>query len=355
MSAAGTSDDLFAGVVGQPAAVELLRTSAAAPVHAYLFVGPRGSGKRHLARAFAAAVLSDGLEPEAAARAAALAGDEHHPDLRVVERVGPAISSAQADEIVALASRTPVEGDRKVIVLDEFHLVSPQVGPKLLKTIEEPPAGTIFVVLAEQVTPDLVTIASRCVRVDLPPVADALVAETLVGEGVPPDAAAQAATAAAGDLSRARLLASDERLAIRRRGWAEVPHRLDGSGAAAYDAVEELLAAIDDAAATLKQRQGDELAELQERVEQYGERGAGRKELEERHKRELRRHRTDELRFGLTVLARTYRDRLADVADPGPLLRSLDAVGSTAEALVRNPNERLQLQALFLRLAPLRR
>lgn len=110
MSAAGTSDDLFAGVVGQPAAVELLRTSTAPPVHAYLFVGPRGSGKRDLARSFAAALLSDGLEPEAAARAAALAQDERHPDLRVVERVGAAISSAQADEIVALASRTPVEG-----------------------------------------------------------------------------------------------------------------------------------------------------------------------------------------------------------------------------------------------------
>ncbi|MEZ5145066.1 MAG: hypothetical protein R2726_21530 [Acidimicrobiales bacterium] len=350
---AGSRPDPFASVVGQEAAVGLLRASLAAPVHAYLLVGPHGSGKRALAAAFAAELLSADLDPEAAQRAAALAVEERHPDLRVIERVGPAISAAQADEIVALASRTPVEGDRKVIVLDEFHLVSPQVGPKLLKTIEEPPPGTTFVVLAEQVTADLVTIASRCVRVELGPVADDLVEASLVADGVDPSTAAEAATSAGGDLARARLLAADDRLAIRRRLWADVPSRLDRSGAAVVDAVDELLAAIDDAAEPLRARQAAEVAELQERIEQYGERGSGRRELEERHRRELRRHRTDELRFGLTVLGRRYRDQLATAADPTSLLTSLDAIGSTAQALVRNPNERLQLQALFLRLAPL--
>src|SRR5690606_21874212 len=125
-----------------------------------------------------------------------------------VEREGASISAEQADHIVERASRSPVEGTRKVLVLDEFHLVSERVGPKLLKTIEEPPPGTFFLVLAEEVTPELVTIASRCVQIDLGPVPLADVAAGLIAEGVEPARAEEAAVAAAGDLRRARVLAT---------------------------------------------------------------------------------------------------------------------------------------------------
>lgn len=346
------ADSLWDRIVGQPEAAALLRRAVAGPVHAYLFVGPTGSGKRPAARVFAAALLcpNGGC---GTCRDCTLALHGQHPDVTEVERVGAAITTKQADDIVHRAALAPVEGSRKVLILDEFHLLSPEVAAKLLKTVEEPPPSTVFCILADQLVPELVTIASRCVRVELGPVADDLVEASLVADGVDPSTAAEAATSAGGDLARARLLAADDRLAIRRRLWADVPSRLDRSGAAVVDAVDELLAAIDDAAEPLRARQAAEVAELQERIEQYGERGSGRRELEERHRRELRRHRTDELRFGLTVLGRRYRDQLATAADPTSLLTSLDAIGSTAQALVRNPNERLQLQALFLRLAPL--
>jgi DNA polymerase III subunit delta' len=344
----GPHGDPWAGVVGQPRAVAALRAAAAAPVHAYLLVGPRGSGKRALARAFAAALLAAGRpDPD---RHVALALAEEHADLTVVERVGASISAEQADRIVDRASRSPIEGDRKVLVLDEFHLVAPNVGPKLLKTIEEPTAGTVFLVLAEEVTPDLVTIASRCVRITLGPVPRDDVVTTLVAEGVDATVAAEAADASAGDLGRARVLATDERLALRRQAWFEVPDRLDGTGAAAAAAADELLALIDDATAPLRVAHERELAELEERVAQVGERGAGRRELVERHKREERRYRTDELRFGLLTLARRYRDELAHAARPGPEVEALAAIQRTSEGLVRNPTERLQLQALFLTL-----
>ena len=80
-----------------------------------------------------------------------------------------------------------------------------------------------------------------------------------------------------------------------------------------------------------------------------GERGSGRKDLEDRHKRELRRHRTDEIRFGLATLAGAYRDRL--VAGGGR--EDALAVARIHELLddwLRNPNETLQLQALLLQL-----
>ncbi|MGB3055174.1 MAG: ATP-binding protein, partial [Acidimicrobiales bacterium] len=121
--------DAWSEVVGQSRAVDLLRTAATGdPVHAWLFVGPTGSGKRAAARAFAGDLLAAEAEGtgdvEAAARARSLALHEQHPDLVVVERVGASISSDQADEIITRASRSPSEGRRKVLVLDEFHLMA---------------------------------------------------------------------------------------------------------------------------------------------------------------------------------------------------------------------------------------
>lgn len=344
--------DLWGEVVGQDAAVAELRAAVATPVHAYLLVGPRGSGKRALARAFAAALLSQGRSGDDAARHAHLALAEVHPDLTVVERRGASIAVEQADEIITSASRASVEGGPKVLVLDEFHLVT-VAGPKLLKSIEEPPPGTVFLVLADQLTSDLVTIASRCVRVDLGAVPDAAIAARLVAEGIEPAQAAAAASAAAGDVRRARVLASDERVALRRAAWHAVPDRLDGTGGAAVEVADELLAMIADAMTPLAEAQAAELAELEERVKARGERGSGRTELTARHKREERRYRTDELRAGLTELVRRYRDELTTSATPARSIAAIAAISELAEELVRNPNERLQLVALFVRLGRL--
>jgi DNA polymerase-3 subunit delta' len=90
-------------------------------------------------------------------------------------------------------------------------------------------------------------------------------------------------------------------------------------------------------------------------VERLGERGSGRRALEERHRRELRRHRTDELQSGLVALAGAYRDRLAagTVHEPGAAIEAVTAVHEAIEAMERNPNEVLLLQALLLRLPSL--
>jgi DNA polymerase-3 subunit delta' len=155
--------------------------------------------------------------------------------------------------------------------------------------------------------------------------------------------------AAGGDLSRARILANDPALVERRRAFAEIPRRLDGTGAAVVTTVDELLARIEDAAAPLVARQTAEVAELDARAEQFGERGSGRRTLEERHRRELRRHRTDELRSGLGVLAGAYRDRLVTGSGqrPDALVAAVERIHEAIEAMEHNPNEPLLLQSLL--------
>ena len=226
------ADDPFAGVIGQDEAVAILRSSLRAPVHAYMLVGPHGSGKRSTALAFAAGLLSEGAGPADADRTTELVLAQQHPDLIIVEREGAAISALQADEIVRRASRSPMEGSRKVLLLDEFHLVSPAAASKLLKTIEEPPSGTFFLVLAEEVTPDLVTIASALCP-DRAGVAVRRRCPERVGRrGCRARASGRAIVAyAQGDLARSPLsLATDPQLATRLQSWQSIPGRLDGRG-----------------------------------------------------------------------------------------------------------------------------
>jgi DNA polymerase-3 subunit delta' len=348
------ADDPFGAGDGQQAAVAMLRHAAANPHHAYLFVGPRGSGKRALAAAFAAAVLSEGTTGAEAERHRRLARAEQHPDLVLVVPEGRTLRRVEAEILIKEGSRSPVEGSHKIIVADRFHTAEPEAAASLLKTIEEPPATAVFVLLAEEVAPEQITIASRCVRVVLPALPDREVAAHLVATGMDPALAASVAAAAGGNIDRARLLASDESFAARRQAWHDVPTMLDGTGAMAARLVEGLRAMIDDAAVPLAERQRVEVAGLAAWEEQYGQRGSGRRELEERHRREVRLLREDELRFGLATLARVYRDRLLD-DDPAPAIAALGAIGEASAALVRNPNEALLLQALLSTLAaPLR-
>ena len=280
--------DPFAGVVGQSEAVAVLRASAEAPVHAYLFVGVTGWGTRAAARAFAGEILAGGDATDGVDRHRRLAAAERHPSMLVVERVGASISAAQAEEIVRQAMLSPPEGERQVIVLIDFHLVGLRA-PMLLKTIEEPPPGTYFVVLAEDVPPELETIASRCVRVDFGPIPVPVIVEQLVSEGADDASAEVAAGSAGGDLERARLLVKDHNLETRRLFWFELPERLDGTGCRVGSLVAEISSKVEEVLAPLEARQEEELAALTEEQERVGGRKGETRELEDRHKREARR------------------------------------------------------------------
>jgi DNA polymerase-3 subunit delta' len=149
---------------------------------------------------------------------------------------------------------------------------------------------------------------------------------------------------------------------------------LDGSGATAAAVADELIGFLDASVEPLKTRHALEMTELLERNERAaqvvgsGRSGksakaggravkaalnAGVSQLEERHKRELRRQRTDELRCGLAALASAYRQRLAAGPDPRRQLASIEAVGhidKLSRDLTHNPGELLAVQALLVRL-----
>ncbi len=365
-----TSGVPLADLPGQDRAVAALRAAAGHPVHAYLFVGPRGSGAEHAAVDFAAMLLcSHGGCGECTHCDRAMR--RGHPDLFFAERSGVAYrvseivprKDSSGPTVLELSVRRPLEANRVVVIVPDAHLLRGSAGDfapaaAFLKTLEEPPESTVFILVAEELVPEMATINSRCVAVEFDPLSDAAIISWLEGHGISAERARQLAEGAAGDAQRALVLAQDEGFGERLARWQEVPTLLDGTGATATDLALRLVASLKEATAALEAVQAAELADLDAAAEAMGEKRApGRSGLVDHHKREVRRYQDAELRAGLGVLARAYRDRLADALEAGDdrAVRSsaeaIDAIGAFAAELKRNPRMNLGLSSLLVGLS----
>ena len=118
--------------------------------HAYLFHGPAGTGKRTVARAFAAALLADGAtDPELAAQRVLR---DSHPDLTWVTPSGAAemLVSDIDEPVVAAAARTPFESARRVFVIERAETMNDATANRMLKTLEEPPSFVHLILLSDR-------------------------------------------------------------------------------------------------------------------------------------------------------------------------------------------------------------
>ena len=292
-----------------------LRAAAANPVHAYLFRGPPGRGGLAATYGFAAALLCpDGGCGQCATCRAALAGTD--PDLHVVRRSGASVTIGEIRQVVGLAQRRPLHARRQVIVMLDIHLAVLRA-PALLKTLEEPPGDTVFVLLVDEVVPELATVASRCVEVVFPPVARDVMARWLTDSGVPADTAAGWPTAA-GAIHRGPGSWSTTPT-WRRAGPVGIgARRIHTAGFSASRLAQLVLAWADRATEPLRAAHAREIEALTAAAKEMGERGLpGRKEIVEQHQREERRLGTDTLHAGLGVLARTFRGRVVGAASSG--------------------------------------
>jgi DNA polymerase-3 subunit delta' len=352
-------------VVGQERALEELARAAERPVHAYLLVGPRGSGVEDAARAFAARLI--GADDE---RARHLVERGMHPDVIEFE---PGGATYRVDDVrermIPEAHRSPVEGERKVLLVLEAEKLSipPAIAANaLLKTLEEPPPRTVMVLVSSSADDLLPTIRSRCQRVDFDSVPDDVLRAALEREGLSTKQAELAAVLSGGQLARARALAGP--LANLRALFAGIPARIDGTGATALAIAEQLDAAVTGAADAVSKRHAEELNEFDGEMERHGysDRDAQRmrRRLDERHKRELRRARIDLLLEGVTAIESVYRDVVAAPAPPlnadrDPLVVSpraaaeaLDACRDAREAFTINEKGLVRLIALLMALPP---
>jgi len=353
---------VFESLIGHDAVVHALAAYAATPSHAYLFTGPAGTGKLDAALAFAAALqCANGGCGECDRCRQTLSGAD--ADVATVRRVGLSWSVAEINDVERLARRKPLLGRYQIVILPSVEQ-SALSAPALLKVLEEPPATTVFLLLADELPPWLTTIESRCVKLEFGPLRPDDVVARLVREGAEELPARLAAEAAGGNLDRARLLLDDEGVARRMALWRAVPDTLSTRSPASL--AHEIVAEIEDAVKPLQDAQARELDELRDEAEMLGRRGiVNRKDVEDRHKREIRRYRTDDLVFGLAVLTRAYRERLVGALEglsegdrrsrleAKGAARAVDEAAKAAAALRGNANPEFLLTTFFTTLAGL--
>lgn len=173
----------FDEVAGQKHIVKTLRNALEKNriAHAYLFCGPRGTGKTTMAKLFAKALNCESGIGQQCNRCSNCIGinDGSHPDVIEID----AASNNGVEEVRNIIERVkylPIKGKYKVYIIDEVHMMSSGAFNALLKTLEEPPAHVVFILATTEPYKVLPTIISRCQRYDFTKVSDGDILEKMV-------------------------------------------------------------------------------------------------------------------------------------------------------------------------------
>ena len=319
-------------LIGQPGVVqelaravddaEHIRRGEPGPgmTHAWLVTGPPGSGRSTAATCFAAALVcpEDGCGACDACRTAPLGG---HSDVDVVTTDTLSYKTEEARDLVVRASMSPIRSPWHVIVMEDADRLTDQAVNVLLKSLEEPPPHTVWILCAPSVEDVLPTIVSRTRLVPLRTPSAQDVAELLVDHyGVDLAMASFAARASQGHIGRARALARDEHARLRRQEVLRIPFGLQDVATCFAAAANLLGAATEDASSITDPIDEAERANL---LAEYGDGASGitqarmkrlmssaTKELDKRQKTRRTRTIRDQVDRALVDLIGLYRDVL---------------------------------------------
>ena len=207
----------FQDIIGQEQIKEHLQNalSTGKISHAYIINGEKSSGKEFIAKIFAMALQCEreGVEPCNECRSCKQALSKNQPDIIYVSHEKPNTISvddirAQVNNDVAIK---PYSSKYKVYIINEAEKMTPQAQNAILKTLEEPPAYAVIMLLVSNMNSLLPTILSRCVTLNMKPVRDELVRKYLMEELQVPDYKANVCVGfARGNVGKAKLLASSE-------------------------------------------------------------------------------------------------------------------------------------------------
>ncbi|MFQ5967136.1 MAG: ATP-binding protein [Acidimicrobiia bacterium] len=306
---------VFEGLIGHDRALDLLAAEVKRPAHAYFFVGPASVGKATVARRFAAALLCPESGDTECIRRVLSA---RHPDLVIVEPDGRTVLTVnQARTTITKATLVPVEAARKVFLFEEAGMMNESAANALLKTLEEPTASTVFVLVAESEHDLPSTVESRCRIVQFGRVADAEVTDALVESGLEDERAAEVARISGGRPGLALSLASRSDIALFRNIWLNIPQEVSPRPGDAYQLADRVLESSTPLLESLDQRHQAELEAEGPEVST-----AHLKAVQERHARELRRQSQALMTSGLEILASWYAD--AAISQFGGAIRNRD-------------------------------
>jgi DNA polymerase-3 subunit delta' len=351
----------------QPRARATLAAALASPGHAYIFRGPRGSGKAAAARAFAAELLADAAPDPADVRRRVLIDPSPHPDLVWLRPPGAQhLVEDVRESVIRASSLSPAEGRRRVFVIEEAEDLRDESQNALLKTLEEPAPFAHLILVCSEPEQLSETILSRCAPVEFGPLTPDAVLEYL-GAG---EEAAAAARLSGGDVELARLLLGERGAAL--RAAAEAAARSARSAEPAAEPWGALLALASEAGEEAGAAEERRLLEEAEVSARRGRKGKLTREAIEQVRRTERRARTQTLDLALALCCAWYRDLLAVAAgaddvvlnadrlaqlredgeglEPARARAAVEWVLDTRRRMLVNVSEELALEALWLRL-----
>ena len=323
MSAAVELTGVWADLPGQDAAIDALQRAATlgAPAHAWLFTGPPGSGRSNAARAFAAALQCDAPDPQdrgcgqCHACRTVMAGT--HPDVSLIATEKVTYQIVDVRELITRAQDRPSAGKWRVIIVEDADRMTERTTNVLLKSIEEPPPHTVWILCAPSPADVLVTIRSRCRPITLGVPSREAVAELLVRrDGLTAEQADFAARVSQSHIGIARRLARDEGARLRRDRTVKLPLRLQSVSDAVVAAGDLVKLSTEESTASAEARATADTAALRESLGLDSDSPippqlrSQFKALEELNKRRAKRGVNDSLDRALIDLTTFYRDVL---------------------------------------------
>lgn len=206
-------------IIGQPNAVNLCRAmlSNGKLPHALLFTGPAGIGKSLTAQILAGGVLCTESHSKPCGHCQSCLQYERqaHPDFTLIRPEGAAIKIDQIRAVQRFAALAPSVSSGRVCLIEDAELMTVQAANSLLKLLEEPPPGFVFILVAGTLKPMLPTVLSRCRQIRFYPLPVTELEQALVNKGFSPEMAAVAARLSGGRMGKALNLLEPEGLAIR--------------------------------------------------------------------------------------------------------------------------------------------
>ena len=314
--------------------------------NSYLFLGPEGAGKLEWAIAFAAAIMCPENGCGTCATCVAVLQTQHR-DLNLIDNKSGIMLIDVARDAVKLARLTPNSARYRVILITEFEN-SRDVAPVLLKTIEEPPVSTVFIILARSLTQEFLTIASRCIQTEFFPVRQGEVRDYLVDLGVTHLDAELGASLSGGNLIKAKALTLDGRISERYDLWRGLVDVKFVSGSQIMARVARVVVFLDSVTSHLRTEHQAVLQATKDGLKgRSGAKGV-LKELESEHKRLLRYRRLKEIELGLGLYLSSFKEfGLGSVTELSAYVQRCDLVQHSIFQLQSGVSEQLALSSLL--------